>query len=127
MTSPSTPSIAPWISVPNATAAVDFYTRALGAEEREVLRDEDSGRVIVAQLAVGDADFWLQDDPDVPDSVSGGKPVHMILAVPDPDAAFERALQAGAEEINPVGEGNGWRIGRMADPYGNHWEIGRRL
>lgn len=53
-----TASIAPWISVPDATAAVDFYTRAaLGAEEREVLRDDDSGRVIVAQLAIGEADF----------------------------------------------------------------------
>jgi PhnB protein len=127
MTSDRTASIAPWISVPDATAAVDFYTRALGAEERDVLRDDDSGKVIVAQLTVGDADFWLQDDPDVPTSSSGGRPIRMILSVADPDAAFDQALQAGAEEINPIGEGNGWRVGRIADPYGNHWEIGRPL
>lgn len=63
----------------------------------------------------------------MPDSASTGKPVRMILAVADPYAAFERALRAGTQEINPVGEGNGWRIGRMADPFGNHWEIGHRL
>jgi PhnB protein len=51
----------------------------------------------------------------------------MVFVVADPDTAFERARRAGAEEINPVGEGNGWRVGRIADPFGNHWEIGRRL
>jgi PhnB protein len=127
VTSDHTASIAPWISVPDATAAVEFYTRALGAEEREVLRDDGSGRVIVARLALGDADFWLQEDPGMADPVSGGRPIRMILSVADPDAAFERALRAGATEVHPVGEDNGWRVGRLADPFGDHWEIGRRL
>jgi PhnB protein len=127
MTSDGTAYIAPWISVPDATAAVDFYLRALGAEEREVLRDDDSGRVVVALLAIGAAEFWIQDDPELPDSARDGRPVRMVFVVADPDTAFERARRAGAEEINPVGEGNGWRVGRIADPFGNHWEIGRRL
>jgi PhnB protein len=127
MTNDGVASIAPWISVPDATAAVDFYRRALGAEEREVLRDDESGRVVVALLAVGGAELWVQDDPDVPRSDSGGRPIRLVLTVADPDTAFERALGAGAAEVSPVVEDNGWRVGRLADPFGNHWEIGRRL
>ena len=51
----------------------------------------------------------------------------MILTVPDPDAAFDRAVAAGAQEVFPVGEGHGWRLGRLVDPFGHHWEIGRPL
>jgi PhnB protein len=51
----------------------------------------------------------------------------MILIVPEPDAAFARALGAGATEIAAVYEGHGWRVGRLADPLGYHWEIGRPL
>ncbi len=122
----TTIDIAPWISVPDADAAVAFYTDALGAERLEVLTDDDSGTIIVAQLAIGGADFWIQADPDVPEG-SGGKPIRMILSVPDPDSVFEHAISSGAKEINAVSEDNGWRIGRISDPFGNHWEIGRRL
>jgi PhnB protein len=51
----------------------------------------------------------------------------MILTVPDPDEIFEKALKAGATEIFPVSEEHGWRVGRVADPFGLHWEIGREL
>jgi PhnB protein len=51
----------------------------------------------------------------------------MILTVADPDAMFERVLVAGATQVWPVSEGHGWRIGRVVDPYGHHWEIGRPL
>jgi len=51
----------------------------------------------------------------------------MILTVADPDAVFERALIAGATEVFPVGEEHGWRLGRVADPFGLHWEIGYQL
>jgi PhnB protein len=117
-------SIAPWISVPDADAAVAFYTRALGAERLEVLEAE--GAIMVAQLSVGGADFWLQSDPDVP-AGDGGRPIRMILSVDDPDALFDRAVAAGAREVNPVAEDHGWRVGRVADPFGNHWEIGKRV
>jgi PhnB protein len=53
--------------------------------------------------------------------------VRLILTVADPDAAFARAIAAGASEVWPVSEGHGWRVGRVADPYGHHWEIGREL
>jgi PhnB protein len=116
--------IAPWISVPDGTAAVEFYTKALGAWTREALTD-DAGRVMVAEMSVGGATFWLQDDPDV-DS-GDGLPIRLILTVDDPDALFDRAVSGGALLINPIGEEHGWRVGRISDPYGTHWEIGRRV
>ena len=48
----------------------------------------------------------------------------MTLAVKESDAAFHRALAAGATEIAPVSDGHGWRSGRLADPLGHHWEVG---
>jgi PhnB protein len=51
----------------------------------------------------------------------------MILTVADPDAVFGRSLRAGATEVFPVGEGHGWRLGRLVDPFGLHWEIGHPL
>jgi PhnB protein len=55
----------------------------------------------------------------------GGGSIRMILTVSDPDSLFAQALQAGATEVFPVGEEHGWRLGRLVDPFGLHWEIGR--
>jgi len=62
-------------------------------------------------------------DPDPNTKTS----IRMILTVPDPDTVFAQALQAGASEIFPVGEDYGWRLGRLMDPFGHHWEIGHPL
>jgi len=51
----------------------------------------------------------------------------MILVVDDPESVFEKAIKAGAKEIFPVGEEYGWKLGRIADPFGLHWEIGYQL
>jgi PhnB protein len=118
-------SIAPWLSVRGATAAVDFYKAAFGADQ--LSRMEDDSEVVVAHLAIGGADFWLQEDPDSSPEVVDRRSVRMILTVDDPDSWFERAVGAGATEVAAVYEGHGWRIGRVADPFGHHWEIGRPL
>jgi PhnB protein len=55
-----------------------------------------------------------------------GGTVRMILTT-DPDAVFARAIKAGATEIFPMGEEYGWRLGRVVDLFGHHWEIGRPL
>jgi len=60
------------------------------------------------------------------ESVGGGS-IRMILTVADPDTLFAQALAAGASEIFPVGEGHGWKLGRLVDPFGLHWEIGHPL
>lgn len=119
-------SIAAWMSVENASSAVAFYRAAFGAVERERLANE-SGEVDIARLSIAGADFWIQNDPSSTPAALNGLSVRMILTVNDPDAVFAQALAAGATEIAPIYEEHGWRIGRVADPSGHHWEIGRQL
>jgi len=119
-------SIAPWLSVSRGTDAVDYYKAAFGAVELYRLEDDD-GKVVVAQLAIDGADFWLQEDADSSPETLGRLPVRMILTVEDPDSLFERAVAAGASEVGAVSEDHGWRVGRVADPFGHHWEIGKPL
>jgi PhnB protein len=119
-------NIAPWLSVRNATEAVGYYKVAFGAVESDLLQDE-AGGVIVARLSIDGADFWVQGDPDSSPDAIGGRSVRMILTVDDPDSVFARAVAAGGTEVAPVSEDHGWRVGRVADPCGHHWEIGRRL
>jgi len=122
-------SIAPWLSVRASARAVEFYKSALGATE--VYRMEDPGGGVVSRLSVDGAEFWLSDESPEhgnasPQSLGGGS-VRMILTVADPDTLFARALAAGATEVFAVCEEYGWRIGRLVDPFGHHWEIGHPL
>lgn len=120
-------SILPWITVRNGEAAVNFYKAAFDAEE--VYRLDEPGAGVVVRLSVLGAEFWLSDGAEDSGDIeaAGGNTVRMILTTTDPDSIFEKALQAGATEIFPVGEGHGWRLGRLADPFGMHWEIGYPL
>ena len=122
-------SIAPMLSVRNGARAIEFYKAAFGASE--LYRFQDDSGAVVAQLAVGAADFWLADESPEhanfsPESLGGGS-VRMIMTVADPDAAFEQAVAAGATIVWPLGEEYGWRLGRVVDPFGHHWEIGKPL
>jgi PhnB protein len=117
------------LSVRNGARAVEFYKSAFGAIE--VYRVEDPGGSVVSRLSVDGAEFWIADESPEhanfsPESLGGGT-VRMILTVPDPDAAFGRALAAGARAVVAVEEAYGWRLGRVVDPFGHHWEIGRPL
>lgn len=119
--------IAPWLSVADATKAVAWYTAAFGALEVERLEAEP-GSVMVAQLSIGGAVFWVQQDEDAsPDALGGRSPVRMILTVDDPASVFTQAVAAGATETAPIHEEQGWRIGRIVDPSGHQWEIGKPL
>src|ERR1043165_2027497 len=123
-------SIAPMLSVRNGARAVEFYKSAFGATELFKIEDPDS-RAVVAQLSVHGAVFWVSDESPEhanfsPETLGGGT-VRMILTVPDPDAAFARAVAAGAREVVPVADQYGWRLGRVADPFGHDWEIGKPL
>jgi len=118
-------TIAPWLSVRNSSKAVAFYTSAFGAIETYRLEDPDGNAVV--KLSINGAEFWLSDS-SVDDSIPlGGNTVRMILTVTDPDAIFAKAVQAGAKEIFPVTEEYGWRLGRLEDPFGLHWEIGKQI
>ena len=122
-------SIVPWISVKNSAKAALFYKHAFGALETYRMETPDGG--LVLKLSVDGAQFWVsgQSNDDgsneiAPENV-GGESIKMILTVNDPDAAFAQALKAGAKEIFPVGEDYGWRLGRLSDPFGLDWEIGK--
>ncbi len=120
-------SIAPWLSVRNGAKAVAFYQAAFGAIE--VFHLEDPDGAVVSRLSVEGAEFWLSDESAEhknfsPETLDGNS-VRLILTVPDPDAMFTQAIAAGAQEVYPVAEEHGWRVGRVVDPFGHHWEIGR--
>ena len=122
-------SIAPMLSVRNGARAVEFYTAAFGAVE--VYRVEDPGGAVVSRLSVAGAEFWLSDESPEhgnfsPETLGGGT-VRMILTVPDPDAVFAQAVAAGAQTVSAVEDAYGWRVGRVVDPFGHHWEIGHPL
>jgi AraC family transcriptional regulator len=120
-------SIAPWLTVRNSKIAIEFYKSAF--EAIEVYHLEGYAGDLVARLSVNGAEFWVSNGSggDVVPGALGGGTVRMILSVPDPDTLFLKALKAGATEVFPVGEEHGWRLGRLVDPFGLHWEIGRKL
>jgi PhnB protein len=120
-------AIEPMLSVRNGVRAIEFYKAAFGAGELFRI-DSDSGEVI-ARLSVEGAEFWVADESPEhsnfsPESLGGGS-VRMLMIVEDPDAAFERAVAAGATVVWPVSNQHGWRFGRIVDPFGHHWEIGK--
>jgi PhnB protein len=112
------------LSVRDWSGAMDFYKTAFGAVE--LYRVDGGG---VGQLAVNGAEFWVaEESPEhlnfSPESL-GGCSVRMLLLVEDPNAVQAQAVRAGATEVVPVAEAYGWRLGRVRDPFGHHWEIGR--
>ena len=125
------PNVQAQLSVRNGRAAVDFYKTAFGAVELFRFGGTDDLQEMVAQLAVGDSLFWVEDESPPhgnfsPESV-GGATVRMLLIVDDPQSVLERAVAAGASEVSPVGEEHDWQLGRIDDPFGHRWEIGRPL
>jgi PhnB protein len=119
-------SLTATLSVRNWSQAMDFYKAAFGASE--LFRVDGGG---VAQLSISGAEFWVSEESPQhlnfsPESL-GGCSVRMLLIVEDPAAVCAQAVAAGATEIAPVADNHGWRLGRIVDPFGHHWEIGRPL
>jgi PhnB protein len=115
------------LSVRNGAKAIEFYRAAFGAVE--LFRIDSEAGDVVARLSADGAEFWLADESPEhqnfsPESLGGGT-VRMVMIVEDPDAAFERAIAAGASVVWPVSNQHGWRLGRIVDPFGHHWEIGK--
>jgi len=105
---------------------MEFYKKAFGAVE--LYRVEGGG---VGQLSIDGADFWVAEESVPHKNFSpetlGGCSVRMILIVADPDAICARAIAAGATQVVPVKDEYGWRLGRIVDPMGHHWEVGHPL
>jgi PhnB protein len=123
------PNVQAQLSVRNGRAAVDFYKAAFGAVEVYRFGGTDDLEEVVAQLAVGNSLFWVEDESPPhgnfsPETV-GGATARMLLIVDDPRSVLEQAVAAGASEVSSVGEEHGWQLGRIDDPFGHRWEIGQ--
>ena len=122
-------SIQPWLSVNNSAIAGKFYQEAFNAVETYRMENPDGG--LVLKLSINDAEFWVSGQSKDADKTTVDNlrqdVVRFILVVDDPDATFQQAIKAGATEIFPVGEDFGWRMGRLTDPFGIDWEIGKPL
>lgn len=114
------------LSVRKWQAAVDFYKAAFGAVEQFSV--EGGG---VGTFSIDGAEFWVAEESPAHQNFSpetlGGSTVRMLLIVDDPAQVLSRAVSAGAKEIVRVSDEHGWRLGRVEDPFGHHWEIARPL
>lgn len=119
------------LSVRGGRRAVEFYREAFGAVELYRFGGTDEHDEVVSQLAIGNAAFWVEDESPPHDNVSpdslGGASERMLLIVEDPTSVVSRAIASGASLVREVGTEHGWLLGRVRDPFGHHWEIGRPL
>ena len=121
-------SIQPELWVEDAREAVAFYRAAFGASVLHLIGDGDD---IVAQLGVGDAAFWVAPATPTMKRLSpraiDGATSRILLVVDHPDSVAREAVRAGARQTSPVRDEHGWRVGRIVDPFGHEWEIGKPL
>ena len=125
-------TLTPHLEVRGAARAIEFYKAAFGA--REVFRSVGpDGRLIMhAQLQIGDSMLLVHDEfaeggGESPDSLEGSA-VTLHLYVEDADAAFTRAVKAGATVEMPLGDMFwGDRYGQVKDPFGHRWSIGHKI
>jgi len=112
-----------WVDRPSE--AITFYQAAFGAT---VVHQAGEGEDIVAQLAVGDAYFWVANTDPGQGRFSavaiGGGTSRTLLVTGDPDTMVSAARAAGATVTSSASDEHGWRLGRITDPFGHHWEIG---
>lgn len=127
-------TITPHLVIKGASEAIEFYKRAFGAEElgRMPFPGPDGQEKLGhAELQIGDSRLFLADEfPDFGSlgPAGGGSPVTIHLYVTDADAAFARAVEAGATVLMPLADQFwGDRYGKLVDPFGHHWSIAEHL
>jgi PhnB protein len=123
-------SVQPYLIVNNGVAALDFYKKAFGAKER--LRMDKDGRIGHAEIELGDSCVMLADEqPEIgaqsPERF-GGSPVSLVFYVPDCDAVYKQAVNAGAKsEREPADQFYGDRMATVLDPFGFSWHIATHI
>lgn len=124
-------TVTPSLFVAGAAKAIDFYKKALGAEEMMRFPAPD-GTIMHAELRIGDSPIMLGDEmPDQggkgPKSI-GGTPVSFFVYQEDVDAAWKRAINAGGKEVMPL-EDQFWgdRAGCFEDPFGHQWWLAQHI
>ena len=124
-------NITSYIVVRDAERAVEWYTRALGAEERDRI-PLPGGKLMSVELAIGDSTVMLADEfPEAgvlsPLSV-GGTSVVLNISTNDVDSLWQRALDAGAEVLHPLEDAFwGERHGQITDPFGHRWGMAQHI
>ena len=121
-------SVTPAFAVKDAAKAIDFYKRAFGAEEVSRMTAPD-GKVMHAEIRIGDSIIMLGDEVpgmgNVSPQTAGTTTMSLHIYVPDVDAAFDRAVKAGAKPTMPVADMFwGDRYGKLTDPFGHSWSVG---
>lgn len=125
-------TVTPHLIVRGAAEAIEFYKKAFGAKEIRRAPGPDGKSIMHAELQLGDSRIYLADEfPDM-GSLSPlglkGTPVVIHLWFEDVDAAFDRAVKAGATVRLPLGDQFwGDRYGQILDPYGHHWSLGAHV
>ena len=124
-------SLTPYMTVRNARAAIDFYRQAFGAEKVLQL-DMADGSVAHAEIRIGDSVVMLSEENEAWGTKSplslGGSPMFLMAYVADVDAAFRRAIDAGATEVRPVADQfYGDRAGTLKDPFGHQWTLATHI
>ncbi len=120
-------SVTPYLTVADGTKALDFYARAFGAQVTERMPGP-GGKLMHAEFRIGDSVVMLGDEfpqggTRSPQSL-GGASGSLFLYVPDVDAAFKRAVDAGCQAtMPPANMFWGDRFGRLVDPFGHHWGL----
>ncbi|CAN5297055.1 Dot/Icm type IV secretion system effector PhnB [soil metagenome] len=124
-----TSTVIPRLVVRGADAALEFYTRALGAEVTSRFTGP-AGSVVNADLRIGESLLTLKDEDGVDRSATsyGGSPVILMLRVDDADAVAAAMERAGARVIFPVADMSyGYRQGRLEDPFGLQWMLSQDI
>jgi PhnB protein len=121
-------SLTPFLTVRDADRAIEFYKQAFGAVERGVMKMPD-GKVMHAELLIGDSIIMLADEfpgfGSLSPQTTGGAGMGLHIYIDGVDAAFDRAVKAGATVEMPVMDMFwGDRYGRLKDPFGHKWSIG---
>lgn len=135
-------TVTPYLTLDNASAAIEYYKRAFGAEEISRMATPD-GKIMHAEIRIGDSVLMISDEFPQGDTKSpktlGGTTVNLHVYFPDVDATFNGAVQAGGTGVMPPTDmfwGDRWAL--LKDPFGHSWglathkedlteeEIGRR-
>jgi PhnB protein len=122
--------LTPFLTVKDARGVVEYYKKAFGATETS-RQSTPTGQFIIEMSIDGERFYAVDENPaafNVSPTTLGGTSVRISLIVADPDAVADRAVAAGGKIIFPVGDQPyGMRQGRIADPAGHHWLIGKLL
>jgi PhnB protein len=124
-------SVTPYMVVRGGAAALEFYAKAFGAEKTMQL-DMPDGSIAHAEMRIGDSMVMMSEENEAWGTKGpltlGGSAMFLMIYVPDVDAAFARAIAAGATEVRPVADQfYGDRSGTLKDPFGHQWTLATHI